>query len=72
MMRFISMKFHGNVLTKNCHCQNLKGNNSKNLQTRVTVLVVCTPFYNSLYIYEVYENPFNCFKVIEGTKINIV
>ena len=58
---YISMKFHENILngfqvieqTQNCHCQISKGNNSKNVQTRVAVLLVCTLSYNSLYVYEV-------------------
>ena len=45
----MSMKFHENILngfqviegTQNYHCQISKGNNSKNVLTRVTVLELC-------------------------------
>ena len=49
-MFYISMKFHDNILdgfqviewTQNYHSLISKGNKSKNVQTRVIVLVVCT------------------------------
>ena len=61
MMLYISRKFLENILngfqvtegTQNCHCQISKGNNSKYLYIRVTVLMVCMSSNNSLYVYEV-------------------
>ena len=57
----MSMKFHDNFLngfqvieeTKNYHCQISKENNSKNVLTRVTVLVLCTSSDAALYFCEV-------------------
>ena len=45
----MAMKFHKNILntfqvikgTQNYHCQMSKGNDPKNVLTRVTVLVLC-------------------------------
>ena len=62
MMLYISMKFHENILngfqvferTRNDHWQISKGNNSKNVFTRVMVLVVCTSSDNALYFYEIF------------------
>ena len=50
MMLYISMKFHDTFLkdfqvtewTRNYYCQISKGNNSKNVSTRVTVFVIYT------------------------------
>ena len=61
MMLYISMKFHEHMLngfqvierTRNDHCQISKGNNSKNVLTRVMVLMVCTLSGDALYFYEV-------------------
>ena len=59
MMLYISMKFHDSInfqvieRTHNYHCQIVKGNNSKNVWTRVTVLVVSTSSEDALYFYEV-------------------
>ena len=39
--------------TQNYNCRVSKGNNSKNILTRVTVLVLCTSFDDALYFYEV-------------------
>ena len=60
MMLYIFMKFHENILngfqvieqTQNCHCQVSKGNNSKTVWTRVTVLMFCTSPDDALYFYE--------------------
>ena len=60
MMLYISMKFHQNILnsfqviewTRNYHCQISNGNNSKNVLTRVMVLVVCMLSNDALYFYE--------------------
>ena len=35
--------------TQNIHCQISKGNNSKNVLTRVTVLVLCTSSDDAIY-----------------------
>ena len=61
MMLYISMKFHDTILnnfqvkeqTQDYHCQISKGNNSKNEQIRVLVLVVCLLSDDALYFYEV-------------------
>ena len=58
---YMSIKFHENILngfqviqgTQNYHCRISKGNNSKNVLTRVTVLVLCTLSDDALYFYEV-------------------
>ena len=57
----MSMKFQENILngfqviegTQNYHCRISKGNNSKNVWTRVTVLVLCMQSDDALYFYEV-------------------
>ena len=62
MMLYTSMKCHENTLkgfqvierTQNDHCQTSKGNNSKNVLTRVMVLVDCSmSSADALYFYEV-------------------
>ena len=61
MMLYISIKFHENILndfqvierTRNYHCRISKGNNSKTVQTRVTVLVLSTSSDDALYFYKV-------------------
>ena len=61
MMLYISIKFHENILnrfqvmewTLIYHCQISKGNNSKTVWTRVTVLVLCMQSDDALYFYEV-------------------
>ena len=61
MMLYISMKFHDTIWndfqvierTRNEHCQISKGNNSKNVWRKATVLVVCTSSDDALYFYEV-------------------
>ena len=39
--------------TQNDHCQILKGNNFKNVWTRVMVLVICTSSNDAVYFYVV-------------------
>ena len=64
MMLYISLKFHENILngfevtegTQNYHCQISKGNNFKNVLTRVMVLELCTLSDNALYFYEQFSN----------------
>ena len=59
MMLYISMKFHENILnsfhviewTRNYYCPISKGTNSKNVLTKVVVLVLCTLPDDALYIY---------------------
>ena len=61
MILYISIKFHENILngfqviegTQNYHCQISKGNNSKKVLTRVTVLELCKFSHDALYFYEV-------------------
>ena len=57
MMLYISMKFHENILngfhTKLPLSTFKKGNNSKNMYTRDTVLVLCTSSDYALYFYEI-------------------
>ena len=61
MMLYMSMKFHENILngfqvvegTQNYDCRISQGNNSKNVLTRVMVLVLCTLSDDALYFYEV-------------------
>ena len=61
MMLYISMKFHDNILngfqvierTQNYHSLISKGNNSKNVYTKVLVLVFCMSFDDVLYFFEV-------------------
>ena len=61
MMLYIFMKFHDNILnsfqvierTGNFLSLISKGNNSKNVYTRVMVHVVCTSSDDALYFYEV-------------------
>ena len=60
MMLYITM-FHDNILngiqvmerTQNYNSLISKGNNTKNVQTRVMVLVVCTSSDDALYFYEI-------------------
>ena len=53
------MKFLENILnvliegTQYYHCRFSKGNKSKNVRTRVTVLMHCTLSDDALYFYEV-------------------
>ena len=57
----MSMKFHENIRngfqviegTQNYHCRISKGNNSKKLLARVTVLVLFASSDDALYFYEV-------------------
>ena len=61
MMLYISMKFNDDILncfqviewTGNYYFLISKGNNSKNIQKRVMVLVVCMLSDYALYFYEV-------------------
>ena len=61
MMLYISMKFHESTLnvffkierTRNYHCRFSKGNNSKSIQSRITVLVLCTLPDDAQYFYKV-------------------
>ena len=77
MMLYISMKFHDTILndflvieqTQNHHCQISKGNNSKNVWTRVKVLVVCTSSNDALYFYEVSLKYFKRFSSYRGDTI---
>ena len=56
MMLYICIKFHENILngfqvmerTQIYHCRISKGNNSKTVWTRVTVLVFCTSSNNEV------------------------
>ena len=58
---YISMKFQDTILnefqvierTQNYHHQMSKEKSSKNVSTRVVVLVVCTSSHDALYFYEV-------------------
>ena len=60
-MLYISITFHENVLegfqvmewTQIYQCRISKGNNSKIVWTRVTVLVFCTSSDDALFLYEV-------------------
>ena len=68
MMLYISMKFHENILnglTLNYHCRIFKGYNSKNVQTRVTVLMLCTSSDDVYTSMKPHENFLNSFQVIE-------
>ena len=61
MILYNSITFHKNILnsfqviqgTQNDHCHISKGNNSKNVLTRVMVLVVCRSSDDAVYFYEV-------------------
>ena len=73
---YMSMKFHENILngfqviegTQNFHCRISIGNNSKNVLTIVTVLVLCTSSNDVSYFYEVHQNVLNGFRVTEQTR----
>ena len=57
----ISLNGFGDIeWTWNDHCQISKGNNYKNVD-KVMVLVLCTLSDDALYFYEVYENILNGF-----------
>ena len=57
----MSKKFYENIWngfqvkegTENYHYRNSKGNNSKNVLTRVTFFVLCTSSDDALYFYEI-------------------
>ena len=54
--------------TQNSHSQILKGTNSKNVQTRVTVLVSACHLIILYMSMKFHENILNGFQVIEGTQ----
>ena len=80
MMLYISMKFHENVLncfrvterTRNYHCRISKGNNSKTIQTRVTVLVYCKSSDDVYFSKRFHENILKGFQVMERHEMTIV
>ena len=71
-MLYVSMKFHDNILngfqviewTRNNNSLILKGNNSKDVQTRVMVLVVCICLMMLYISMKFHENILNDFQVI--------
>ena len=69
MIFYISMKVHDNLFnnfhviewTQNTHCQISMGNNYKNVQTNVEILVVCMLSDDALYFCEVSLKTLNVF-----------
>ena len=70
------MKFHENILngfqiiegTQNYHCRILKGNNSKNVLTKVTVLYSARGLITLYISLKFNENVLDGFRVIEQTQ----
>ena len=78
MMRYISMKFHENILNgfwvleriQSYHCRISKEDNSKSVWTRVTVFLCCARCLMSYISMKFHENILNGFRIIERTRNN--
>ena len=60
------------TVTKFCDGQSTKGNNSKSINDRVTILALCTSTHVGWYLYKVSWINLSGFQVIEQTRFFVM